>query len=155
MKIILIEDVDNLGRQGDVVEVKPGFARNFLFRRNLAWQATDGNLKRLANQKKVWEVRQLKEKEQAEQLKGILEGKLLKFEAKVGEEGHLYGSITTSDICEKLETLDVVIDRRKIILPDPIKRAGEHEVQVKLHREVEATLKVEVVSEGDTEAEGN
>ncbi|HPR65113.1 MAG TPA: 50S ribosomal protein L9 [Thermoanaerobaculia bacterium] len=148
MKIILIEDFETLGHQGDVIDVKPGYARNFLIPKNLAWEATKGNMKRLEQQKKVWEVRLLRERDQAEKLKSQVEEKILTFEAKAGEEGHLYGSITASDIAEKFEAMHIIIDKRRIHLAEPIRRIGSHDVTVKLHRDVEALVKVEVKSEG-------
>ena len=151
MKIILIEDMDQLGHQGDIIDVKPGYARNFLIPKGIAWEATKGNMKRLEQQKRVWEVRQLREKEQAEKLKEIIETKTVSFEAKVGDEGHLYGSITAADISTQLESMNILVDKRKIHLAEPIKREGKHEVTVKLHREVEATVNVEVVPEGAEE----
>lgn len=148
MKIILIEDVEKLGHQGDIVEVKAGYARNYLIPKQLAWEATRGNMKRLEQQRKVWEVRQLKAKDQADKLKAVLEEKTLVFEARVGEEGHLYGSVTGSDIASRLKQRDIIVDKRRIGLDEPIKREGSHEVPVKLHRDVEAILKIEVVPEG-------
>ncbi len=147
MKVILIEDVEKLGVQGQVVDVKPGFARNYLIPKKLAWVYNDSNLKRLEYQKKVWEVKNIKEKEKAEVLKEKINALELKIKAKVGEENLLYGSITSAQISQELEKEGILLDKRKIILEEPIKRAGFHEVKVKLHRDVEATLKVEVVSE--------
>ncbi len=147
MKVILIEDVEKLGVQGQIVDVKPGFARNFLIPKKLAWIYNDSNLKKLEYQKKVWEVKNIKEKEKAEVLREKINLLELKIKAKVGEENLLYGSITPAQISQALEKEGILLDKRKIILEEPIKRAGFHEVKVKLHRDVEATLKIEVVSE--------
>lgn len=147
MKIILVKDYEPLGFQGDVVEVKRGYARNFLIPQGYALPATPGNLKQVEQKKKVWEAQAIKEKEQAERLKAIIEEMLLALTAKVGEEDLLFGSITSQDIADALEEKDIKIDRRKIMLHEPIKRAGEHKVQVRLHRDVIATLTVQVKGE--------
>lgn len=147
MKVILIEDVEKLGVQGQVVEVKPGFARNFLIPKKLAWLYNNSNLKKLEYQKKVWEVKNIKEKEKASSLKEKIETQELKIPAKIGEENLLYGSITSAQISKALEEKGIIIDKRKILLDEPIKRAGYHEIKLKLHSDVEATLKIEVVSE--------
>lgn len=148
MKVILIEDVEKLGVQGQIVDVKPGYARNYLIPKGLAWLYNESNLKRLEHQKKIWEVKNIKEREKARALKEKIEGMEIKIPAKVGEENLLYGSITSSQISKALEEKGILIDKRKILLEEPIKRAGFHEIRLKLHREVEATLKIEVVSEG-------
>lgn len=147
MKVILIEDVEKLGFRGDIVDVKPGYARNYLIPKGLAWICNKSNLKRLENQKRIWEVKSIKEKEKAISLKAKIEEMELKIPAKVGEENLLYGSITSIHIAQALETKGIILDKRKIILEEPIKRAGFHQIKLKLHREVEATLKIEVVSE--------
>jgi len=147
MKVILIEDVEKLGVQGQIVDVKPGFARNYLIPKGLAWLYNNSNLKKLEHQKKLWEVKNIKEKEKAQSLKEKIESMEIKIPAKVGEENLLYGSITTSQIAKVLEDKGILIDKRKIMMDEPIKRAGYHDIKLKLHRDVEATLKIEVVSE--------
>jgi large subunit ribosomal protein L9 len=147
MKVILIEDVEKLGVQGQIVDVKPGFARNYLIPKGLAWLYNNSNLKKLEHQKKLWEVKNIKEKEKAQSLKEKIESMEIKIPAKVGEENLLYGSITTSQIAKALEDKGILIDKRKIMMDEPIKRAGYHDIKLKLHRDVEATLKIEVVSE--------
>lgn len=147
MKVILIEDVEKLGAQGQIVDVKPGYARNYLIPKKLAWVYNESNLKRLEHQKKVWEVKNIKEKEKAENLKTKIETMEIKIPAKVGEENLLYGSITSAQISKTLEEKGVILDKRKILIQEPIKRAGYHDIKLKLHKDVEATLKIEVVSE--------
>lgn len=147
MKVILIEDVEKLGAQGQIVDVKPGYARNYLIPKKLAWVYNESNLKRLEHQKKVWEVKNIKEKEKALSLKEKIETMEIKIPAKVGEENLLYGSITTAQISKALEEKGILLDKRKILLQEPIKRAGYHSINLKLHKDVEATLKIEVVSE--------
>lgn len=147
MKVILIEDVEKLGVQGQIVDVKPGFARNYLIPKGLAWLYNKSNLKRLEHQKKLWEVKNIKEKEKAQILKEKIETMEIKIPAKVGEENLLYGTITSAQISKVLEDKGILIDRRKILLDEPIKRAGYHDIKLKLHKEIEATLKLEVVSE--------
>lgn len=149
MKVILIEDVEKLGTQGQIVDVKPGFARNYLIPKKLAWIFNESNLKKLEHQKKVWEVKNIKEKEKAITLKEKVETLEIKIPAKVGEENLLYGSITSSQISNALEEKGILMDKRKILLDEPIKRAGYHDIKIKLHRDVEATLKIEVVSEAE------
>ncbi len=147
MKVILIEDVEKLGVQGQIVDVKPGFARNYLIPKGLAWLYNKSNLKRLEHQKKLWEVKNIKEKEKAQILKEKIETMEIKISAKVGEENLLYGTITSAQISKVLEDKGILIDRRKILLDEPIKRAGYHDIKLKLHKDIEATLKLEVVSE--------
>ncbi len=147
MKIILLQDVEKLGVQGDTVTVKDGYARNFLIPRKLAWAATATNLRRLTHEKKVWDVKNIKEKEKAVSLKGRMEALSVSISARAGEENLLYGSITAQQIAEALEAKGVVIDKRKIHLDEPIKRIGMHDVKIKLHKDVDAVVKVEVVGE--------
>ena len=150
MKIILIQDMDKLGVQGDTVSVKDGYARNFLIPRGFAWPATPGNIKRLEQERKVWDLKNIREKAKAEELKKKLEALTVSIAARVGEENLLYGSVTHQQIAEALEQKGILVDKRKVHLEEPIKRAGSHEVTLKLHKEVEAVLKVEVVGESGT-----
>ena len=148
MEVILREDVERLGRRGEVVKVAEGFGRNYLLPRGLALAVTDENKARIAKERKAWEVRLSNEKAEfvavAERISG------LRFIAprKVGENDQLYGSVTSGDVAEFLETKGIVIDKRKVQLDEPIKRLGDHEVKIKLHPEVVATLKVLVSKEG-------
>jgi large subunit ribosomal protein L9 len=146
MKIILLQDVEKLGQQGDVISVKDGYARNFLIPRKLAWAASAPNMRRLNHEKKVWDVKNIKEKEKAVALKGKLEALRVTIAARAGEENLLYGSITAQQIAEALERKGILLDRRKVHLDEPIKRIGTHDVKVHLHRDVEAVVRVEVVA---------
>jgi len=147
MKIILIQDIEAHGVQGDTIAVKDGYARNFLIPRGFAWMATPGNLKRLDQERKVWDLKNIREKSKAEDLKKKLETLTVSISARVGEENLLYGSVTQQQIADALEQKGILVDKRKMHLVEPIKRAGSHEVTLKLHKEVEAILKVEVVGE--------
>ena len=147
MKVILLQDIEKLGAQGDTVTVKDGYARNFLIPHKLAWKASSPNLRRLEHDKKVWNVKDIKEKEKAVSMKGRLEALAITLKARAGEENLLYGSITAQQIAEALEHKGIVIDRRKIHMDEPIKRVGTHDVRVKLHKDVDAIVKVEVVGE--------
>jgi large subunit ribosomal protein L9 len=147
MKVILKDDIKSLGRTGDTVTVKPGYARNYLLPKGLAMEATEQNLKMAERLKKQHALKLIKIKEDAEIVKQRLSEIVLTLTAKAGEEGKLFGSITTMDIEEALKARGVELDRRKIVLDEPIKRLGEYEVQVKLHPEVQGSVKVNVVPE--------
>jgi large subunit ribosomal protein L9 len=144
MKIILRQDVDELGYEGQEVDVAKGYARNYLIPKGLGLEATDRNKKLFEMQKKKIEVRKLKAREQAEALKDQLEGVTLTIAQKAGEEGKLYGSVTSMDISEALEKKGIVVDRRKILLEKPIKALGEYDVGIKIHPELTAKIKVVV-----------
>ena len=156
MEIILKQDVENLGLRGEVVTVADGYARNFLLPKKLAMQATSAN-KAVIDQMKASAVRRsAAEKTIAEELMAKLEPVSLSFTRKSGEEGHLFGSVTSADIATELAAKGFEIDRRKIALVDPIKSVGEVTVGIKLHREVTAHIKVQVLAEAteDAAAEG-
>jgi large subunit ribosomal protein L9 len=147
MEVILKEDVVNLGSRGDVVKVADGYGRNFLLPRKLAMQATPGN-KAVIEQMKVSAARRsATEKVQAEELVTRLEPVVLSFTRKSGAEGHLFGSVTSSDIAAGLASEGFEIDRRKIQLGESLKSVGDFTVAIKLHREVTAHVKVKVVAE--------
>jgi large subunit ribosomal protein L9 len=147
MEVILKEDVANLGHRGDVVKVADGYGRNFLLPRKLALQATQAN-KAVIDQMKAAAVRRsAAEKVQAEELLGKLEPVVLTFTRKSGENGHLFGSVTSADIATELAAKGFEIDRRKIALSEPLKALGNFDVAVKLHREVTAHVKVKVLGE--------
>jgi len=146
-EIILQEDVENLGAAGDVVDVKPGYARNFLIPRGLARRATEGNLKRIEEERRRREKAASREREAAEDLAGKLEGLSLSFSVRAGEEGRLFGSVTTSDIAEGLAEQGLDVDRRILQLEEPIKELGVYRVSVDLHAEVRPELKIWVVAE--------
>ena len=148
MEVILREHVDNLGRRGDIVKVAAGYARNFLLPRKLALLVTEGNRKQIERERSKFEARELEEQKVAEAVVARLAGVEIEIARKVGETDALYGSVTSADIAEALAARGFAIDRRKLQLAEPIKRVGEVDVPVKLHREVTATVKVKVVAEG-------
>ena len=152
MEVILREHVDNLGRRGEVVKVADGYARNYLLPRKLALAATAGNKQHVERERKIIEVREAEDKAQAEAMAARLAAVPIAITRRVGDTDQLYGSVTSGDIADLLKTKGFEIDRRKLILPEPIKAIGEHEVPLKLHREVTVTLKVRVVKEGSEPA---
>jgi large subunit ribosomal protein L9 len=153
MEVILRETVDNLGKRGEVVKVADGYARNYLLPRKLALPATEGNKKHVERERKIVEVREAEEKGQAETIAARLATVDITIPRRVGETEALYGSVTGADIADYLRTKGFEIDRRKLILPEPIKMLGEHDVPLKLHREVTVPLKVKVVKEGQETTE--
>jgi large subunit ribosomal protein L9 len=147
MEVILKEDVNKLGHRGDVVKVADGYGRNYLLPEKLAIQATPGN-KAVIEQMKGSSIRKLaKEKVESEDLAKKLEAVELVFTRKVGENDHLFGSVTSGDIAHQLEEKGYTVDRRKISLEEPLKSLGEFHVPIKLHREVTSHLKVTVKGE--------
>ena len=147
MEVILRDHVEHLGRRGEIVKVADGYARNYLLPRKLSLPATDANRKWVDRERKLAEVRDMEEKGAAEAVAARLNALQLTINRKVGESDQLYGSVTNADIAEMLATKGFEIDRRKILLPDPIKTLGENTVPVKLHREVTAQVKVTVGKE--------
>jgi large subunit ribosomal protein L9 len=147
MEVILKEDVDNLGQRGDVVKVAEGYGRNYLLPRKLAMQATQANKAVIEQMKNAAARRSATEKAQAEMLVARLEPVVLSFTRKSGEAGHLFGSVTSSDVATELAASGFEIDRRKIQLREPLKSVGEFSVAIKLHREVTAHIMVKVVAE--------
>jgi large subunit ribosomal protein L9 len=154
MEIILLQDLDELGLEGDILRVANGYARNYLIPRGMAFEATPQNVKSLELRRKKIELRKVKAKEQAEQLKEKMSEILVQLTQKAGEEGKLYGSVTSMDIAAELENQGVVVDRRKIMLDKPIKVLGEFEVPVRIYPQVTAIIKVVVspVKEGGGES---
>jgi large subunit ribosomal protein L9 len=148
MEVILRDHVEKLGRRGEIVKVSDGYARNYLLPRKLALPATEGNKRHVERERKIMETREAEEKSQAEAIASRLSTVDITIARRVGETEQLYGSVTATDISEFLKTKGFEIDRRKLILPEPIKMLGEHDVPLKLHREVTAPLKVKVVKEG-------
>ena len=148
MKVILQENVANLGKVGEIVKVKDGFARNFLLPRGLGMPVTAANKAMIEKERKAHQARLAKEKSEFEQLAARVA--TLRFIAprKVGENDVLYGSVTSGDVAEFLKAKGIEIDKRKIQLDEPIKHLGEHELNIKLHPEVTATLKLLVTKEG-------
>jgi large subunit ribosomal protein L9 len=151
MEVILREHVDNLGRRGEIVKVAAGYARNYLLPRKLALPATESNKKHVERERKKLEAREADEKSQAEAIATRLSTVEIVIARRVGETEQLYGSVTGADITEFLKDKGFEIDRRKIILPEPLKTIGDHDVPLKLHREVTVPLKVRVVKEGTAE----
>lgn len=148
MKVILTKDVKGQGKKNDVIKVSPGYARNYLFKNNLAIEATPGNLRSLKQQQKRAEQEELQEKEAATELKEKLEKITVHLKAKAGSQGRLFGSITNQQIAKELEkNYQIKIDRRKIELDEPIRSLGETKVPVKLHPEVTGTIQVKVSEE--------
>jgi large subunit ribosomal protein L9 len=153
MEVILKEDVANLGHRGEVVKVADGYGRNFLLPRKLAMEATAGNKAVIEQMKAAAARRSATEKAQAEELVTKLAPIVLTFTRKSGEQGQLFGSVTSADIAAELGTRGFEIDRRKIHLNEPLKALGNFDVPVRLHREVTAHLKVKVLGEAMTEEE--
>ena len=147
MEVILRQDVQSLGKAGEMVRVKPGYARNFLLPRGLAYEATEGNKKRIAGETRARTARQATEKSEAEATAAELGALTLTLSGKAGEEGKLFGSVTTQDMVEFLERHGVKIERKRLHLEEPIKSLGETSVSIRLHPDVVATLKVSVVRE--------
>jgi large subunit ribosomal protein L9 len=147
IEVILREDIKTLGRAGEMVRVKPGYARNYLLPQGLAYEATEGNRKRIAAETRVRAARNESERTEAERVAGTLSGISLTLTGKAGEEGKLFGSITSQDIADALAGEGYTFDRRRIELEHPIKTTGTHTVSVRLHPEVHAELRVSVVSE--------
>jgi large subunit ribosomal protein L9 len=148
MEVILREHVDNVGRRGEIVKVADGYARNFLLPRKLALLATDGNKKQIERERVKFDLKELEEQKVAEAVVARLAGVEIEIARKVGETEALYGSVTSADIAEALAAKGFELDRRKLHLPEPIKKLGEYDVPLKLHREVTTKVKVRVVAEG-------
>lgn len=143
MKVILLEDVKNVGKKGQIINAKDGYARNFLFPKNMAIEATEVNLKNLENAKKKKEEKEREAFEEARVLEEELMQKVIVIKTKAGENGKLFGSITTKEISELLEKEHkIIIDKKKFDLDEPIKTLGEYNVKIKLHPMVNAKLKV-------------
>ncbi|HVN27129.1 MAG TPA: 50S ribosomal protein L9 [Candidatus Binataceae bacterium] len=147
VQVILNEDVPNLGRTGDVVKVRPGYARNYLFPRKLASEANTKSLRSFEHQKRIAMGKREAQKTAATDIKRKLEALTISIGAHAGEEGKLFGSVTNIDIERALREQGYTVERRKILLAEPIKQLGEFTVPVRLQPEVEASLKVEVKAE--------
>lgn len=143
--VILSEDVQSLGQAGELVNVKPGFAFNFLIPQGKAIAATEASKRELEHQRRVITEKVRRELEVLEGERKKIDGVVVEITAQAGEEGKLFGSVTTVQISEKLAEQGIDVDRRRIDLPEPIKTLGEHAVVVKLHRQMTATIKVKVV----------
>jgi large subunit ribosomal protein L9 len=147
IEVILREDIKTLGRTGDMVRVKPGYARNYLLPQGLAYEATEGNKKRIAAETRVRAARNQAEQTEAERAAATLREVTLTLSGKAGEEGKLFGSITSQDIADALAQQGHTVDRRRIELEHPIKTTGTHTVTVRLHPDVHADVRVSVVAE--------
>ena len=147
MEVILRDHVDHVGNRGDVVKVADGYARNYLLPRNLALPATEANKKWIARERKIAEAREGEERGTAEALADRLAALDLTVSRKVGDNDTMYGSVTNADIADLLKQKGFDVDRRKILLPDPLRSIGESHVPVKLHRDVTAQLKITIVKE--------
>jgi large subunit ribosomal protein L9 len=149
-KILLREDVDDLGARGEIVRVRAGYARNYLLPRNLAVEATAGNVKGIESERAALLKKEAKERATAEAQSQQMSSLVLEFKRKAGEQGALYGSVTSMDLAEALKNKGYEIDRHRIHLREPLKRVGEYSVPVRLHREVTIELQVKVQPEGET-----
>src|SRR5918999_2955737 len=147
MEEILRQSIEYLGSPGDVVTVKPGYARNYLLPRGLAYEATPGNLKRIAAERQRLEAAENTRRDAAKELAKRIEEVSLTFSARVGEEGKLFGSITATDIAHQLETQGIAVEKRQIDLHDPIKTLGVFRVPIRLHAEVRPEVRVWVIKQ--------
>lgn len=148
MKVILIEEMRGLGTRGDVVSVKDGYARNYLIPKKLAREATSGNLKSVEQERKKWALLAQQERELAQKAADSVKGVKITVTKRVGEHGHLFGSVTANEIADALHAKGIEVDKRRIELAHPIKTLGTHDVEVKLHKDVAAHIQVEVTPLG-------
>jgi large subunit ribosomal protein L9 len=148
MKVILTDEIRGLGTRGDVVTVKDGYARNYLFPKNLAREATPGNLKSIEQERKKWATLGQQEKDVAQKAAERAQGTKVIVHKRVGENGQLFGSVTANEIADALLAKGIEVDKRRIEVTHPIKNVGIHDVDVRLHREVTAHIQVEVVPQG-------
>ena len=147
MEIILREDVEKLGARGQVVKVAAGYARNYLLPNRLAVAATESNKKIVEQERQAHLRRETKLQGEAEDLSKLMNGVVVVIKQKAGENDQLFGSVTSKDVAEGLEKLKFTVDRRKILLDEPIRQLGDHPVTVRLHRDVNALITVQVVRE--------
>jgi large subunit ribosomal protein L9 len=151
MKVILKENVENLGESGQVVNVKPGYARNYLLPQGLAYEASAANLARIEEEQKLAEERARRDYLEGRRRASQLDSQVLVFQARAGEEGKLFGSITNADITDRLNegSLDFEVDRKQVLLEEPIKALGTFQVPVRLHAEVQTEVEVRVEAQED------
>jgi len=147
VKVILKQEMHDLGLEGDIVDVSKGYARNYLIPKGIALEANEQNRKLMETKRKKIEVKRVEAKEQAEKIKERIADVEITISQKVGEEDKLYGSVTSMDIASHLEKQGITIDRRKIVLDKPIKTLGDYEVRVKLYPGVTGSIKVVVIAE--------
>lgn len=145
MELILKETIDTLGEVGDIVKVKPGYARNYLIPKKLAVAATKANAAALEQQKSAIEANKKRQREESESLAKKISGATIVIEQRVGENDKLFGSVTAADLAEKLSELGIEVDRKKILLDEPIKNLGETTVNIKVGYQMTAGIKVEIV----------
>lgn len=145
MKVILKEDVKKLGEEGDIVEVADGYARNYLIPRKLVVEATRQKVKSLKREEKLQQKKEKEKIQQAEKIAKKIEDRIFEFSVKAGEEGRLFGSVTSKDIAEKVNDAGFEIEKKNIELEDKIKSLGTHKVSVKMYKDVVATINVKVV----------
>lgn len=148
MELMLREDVEKLGRRGDVIKVAEGYGRNYLLPRGLAVPITEANKALIVRERKKHEAQLSKEKAESEALAERIGSLRFIAPRKVGEHDVLYGSVTSGDVAEFLKAKGIEIDKRKVLLEEPVKKLGEHDVRIKLHPEVTASLKLLVSKEG-------
>ena len=147
MEVILRQSIEKLGQPGDVVKVSPGYARNFLLPRGIAYEATPGNKKRLEQERQRLEAAESERRDKAQQIANRLGEVSLTFAARVGEEGKLFGSVTAADIAQQLEAQGHHVEKRQIELHEPIKALGVYRVPIRLHAEVKPEIKVWVIKQ--------
>ncbi|WP_419936534.1 50S ribosomal protein L9 [Candidatus Palauibacter sp.] len=147
VEVILRRDVVDLGHAGELVTVRPGYARNYLIPKGIALAATEGNRRRFEEERRHIEQSAARDREAATQLAGELEGRSVTFTRRAGDGGRLFGSVTAADIADELEKADVPVERRAVVLDEPIKDLGVYDVTLRIHAEVEPTLKVWVIAE--------
>lgn len=145
IEVILKDHVEHVGRRGEIVKVASGYARNFLFPRKLALAVTDENKRQIERERAKAEAREAEETSEARALLARVEAAEIVIARRVGENDTLYGSVTSADIADALAARDIAVDRRKVQLSDPLRTVGEHDVAIKLYRDVTATVKVKVV----------
>ena len=147
MEVILRQSIEKLGQPGDIVKVSPGYARNFLLPRGIAYEATPGNKKRLEQERQRLEAAEAERREKAQQISNRLGDVSLTFAARVGDEGKLFGSVTAADIAAQLEAQGHHIEKRQIELHEPIKALGVYRVPIRLHADVKPEIKVWVIKQ--------
>lgn len=147
MKVILLQEVKGLGQPDDIVTVQDGYARNYLFRKNLALEATPTNLNMVKTRKSAQKAKQKREWEQARNIKEEIDGRLFTLPIKCGEGGRLYGSLTSMDIAAALEKEGYTVDKRNITIQDTVKALGDYDVEIRLHTDVMAHIKIRLVAE--------
>jgi large subunit ribosomal protein L9 len=153
MEVILREHVDSLGRRGEIVKVADGYARNYLLPRKLALLATEGNKRQVERERVKFEAKEADEQRTAEALAERMANVEIEIARKVGETEALYGSVTSADIAQAMAAKGFDLDRRKLLLQEPIKKIGQFDIPIRLHREVTAHVKVKVVAEGVEKAQ--